>query len=1169
MLGSDSVKRSKFAWIRTLLAAALSIGWLVPAAIGVDRVLSFLNEDMARLSVMRSARPTYALPTEFNDAPNLLQAREYLIGAAVWLALVIAAWAIYIVRSRRALQTSLSVPAGDLLTAHRHALDHQFKEFAQEIDRHRRDLTSELGPLGQQVSGAQSLLQVRFDAVQDHLNGVDSAMAHQTETLRAVATRLEGGLSAASSEVQVQSEALRESLQTLRADLTERIQAERAANDVQQRSDQDQRFVSIHNAVQVLAAQVETRLDAVQALQAEAAQAQAARLGSALAQQIDSSVDGLMLSVADAHAQQRLDAEALAQQVSERVVGQLIEQVGPVLAAPVAQPGEPLRVEAHIPEALIDRIDAALQARLAAQAEWQARGDETLQALQAAVQALHDQLGETLQLQRDAGSEARRQAQTAVQARQAVQEAQAQAVSDLAVRVDQLRELARSLHVERIAIDGAKWQEALAQIQSALVQAEAAAVARDAKRDSEWAAARAAAPAWAEELTRQVGSSLPQQLAEQVRAQLGELGQSLAQWQSHALALSQSQAQSQAQAQLQAQAEAQRRAADLHVAVQALQTQGEGLRAAVVDAVAAASAQAAAGVGEVTGEVKAAVEVAVMGAVEGTVQGAVERALDRRLDGHFDERLDAVVSRAASQAAEQAASDVAALLSTGATAAAEATQAAVHQAAADAAQSVVDGLARTVEQTVAPLLEQAGERSWAQWSQHSAGHQQALAALQMRASALDEALAGWAQRLEQSWRDLDDRRRSDWQAHAEALQGRLAALDAQLAAAQAGPQAREAAERGAQLQAQVQALATQVQQQHATAQQALRQQQATWQEDWKALVAQVQQELAAARVLAEQAAQQVELQADRRSASLAEQITSEVTGRIDGRLAEHAAGRPAAVQALVAQQAEVAGRIETLQTALAQLGERVDGQREAWAREQVLQQTQQTERVQALAAQLERRLRGAQDDHAQAQGLRLDALQEASQRLQTQQQALVEATQQVQAQTEALAQAQAQANLAHQAGLSERDSQRDEAMLLALERRLSAIDALESQVGRLEDQLGRAGVDRLASRLTQIEVLLSAQGPARLELRLSQLEELLANNARQLEGRLGDLQGLVTQQGAYLETMPAALQTPAERQLDERRLQQLCLNLSDLQENLRLERRQLRKKAESLNVNLN
>ncbi|HMZ01583.1 MAG TPA: hypothetical protein PLU79_18190, partial [Burkholderiaceae bacterium] len=674
------MKRSKFAWIRTLLAAVLSIGWLVPAAIGVDRVLSFLNEDMARLSVMRSARPTYALPTEFNDAPNLLQAREYLIGAAAWLALVIAAWAIYIVRSRRALQTSLSVPAGDLLTAHRHALDHQFKEFAQEIDRHRRDLTSELGPLGQQVSGAQSLLQLRFDAVQDRLNGVDSAMAHQTETLRAVATRLEGGLSTASNQVQAQGEALRESMQKLGSELTEQIQAERTANDVQQRGDQDQRFVSIHNAVQVLAAQVETRLDAVQARQAEVAQAQAERLGSALAQQIDCSVDGLMLSVADAQALQRQDADALAQQVADKVAGQvtgpLIERVGPALgaqlanvlaeqtepvrtalaalAAPVAQPAEPLRVEAQIPDALIERIDAALQARLAAQAERQAQGEDTLQALQTAVQALHDQLGETLQLQRDAGSEARRQAQAAVQARHAVMEAQAQAVADLAVRVDQLRELARSLHVERVAIDGTKWQEALAQIQAALAQAEAAAVAREAKRDSERttaapAADPAVAPAWAQELTQQLGSKLPQQLTEEVRAQLGEL------------------AQVHTQAQLQAQAESQRRVADLHDAVQTLQAQGEGLRAAVVDAVAG-------------------------------------------VDARLVERLDAAVSLAAAQAATQAASE----------------------AGTQAATGAVDAVAQRFTQSLAPQLDGLAGRVSAQV--------EALGQAQLRAADLHAAV---------------------------------------------------------------------------------------------------------------------------------------------------------------------------------------------------------------------------------------------------------------------------------------------------------------------------------------------------------------------------------------------------------------------------------------------
>jgi len=1085
VLGSDSLKRSKWVWMRTVVAAVLSVGWLVPAALGVDRVLSFLNEDMARLSLMRSARPTYALPTEFNDAPNLLQAREFLIAAGAWLALVVAGWAIYIVRSRRALQNSLSVPAGDLLGAHRDALDQQFKVFAQEIERHRRELDSELGPLGQQVSGAPSLLKVRFDAVQDQLSVVDTSMAHQTETLRAVATRLEGAMAAASSQAQQFNEQLHESMHALTDDLMQQIQAERSANDVQQRGDQDQRFVSIHNAVQVLAAQVETRLDVALARQDVAVQEQSERLGSALAQQIDCSIEGLTLSLADAQAQQRLDGDALAQHIGERVVGLLAEQATQWLPSGPAESSESSELAPS------------------------RRDEQTLQALQTAVQALHDQLAQTLQLQRDAGSEARRQAQAAVQARQAVQEAQAQAVADLAVRVDQLRELAQSLHIERITSDGTKWQVSLAQIQSALAQAEAAAIAREVQRESE------------REFNRQSQRDAHRALAAAVAD------------------------------------EAAVRSADLLAAVQSLHVQGEGLRVAVADAASLAASQAA--------------------------------------------HHAAATAEAAQAAVRQAAN--------------EAAQAAAEAAVQSVAQAVAEPLAQSVELRVSPLLDRAGERMWSRWTEQAAEHQQALAALQTQAHALGDALAGWGQRLQKDGDEQDRQRRLDAQAHAEALQARLGALDAQLGAqleaqqiqmqaardgaADAAPQARAAAEGVAQLQAQVQALAAQVEQQHGAAQEGLERRQAQWQGDWQTLAAQVHQALAAAQALAEQTARQAAERAAaseaaseaRRLADLqaqthaAQQVVQEAVQQVAQQASEQAARQAAAAmdaaevalqigrqqaqeaaeQALAAQQAEVAGRIEALQAALAQLGERVDRQREAWAREQADRQTQQTEQVQALVAQLEHRLHAAQDAqdaHAQTQGLRLAALHEASQRLQTQQQVLVESSQQVQARTEALAEQMHQAQQA-------RPSERDEAMLLALERRLSALDALEAQVGRLEDQLGHAGVDRLATRLTQIEVLLSAHGPARLELRLSQLEELLSTNARQLEGRLGDLQGLVTQQGAYLETMPATLQTPAERQLDERRLQQLCLNLSDLQENLRLERRQLRKKAESLNLNLN
>ena len=135
-------------------------------------------------------------------------------------------------------------------------------------------------------------------------------------------------------------------------------------------------------------------------------------------------------------------------------------------------------------------------------------------------------------------------------------------------------------------------------------------------------------------------------------------------------------------------------------------------------------------------------------------------------------------------------------------------------------------------------------------------------------------------------------------------------------------------------------------------------------------------------------------------------------------------------------------------------------------------------------------------------------------------------------------------------------------MLQALERRLVAIDTLESHVERLEGMLQRAGVQGLAARMGELEKVLSAAGPTLLEARLRQMEELLQRNTQTLDSRLGDLQGLVTTTHARFEDTQVS--SNSDRLLDERRLQQLCLNLSDLQENLRLERRQLRKKFETL-----
>jgi hypothetical protein len=1113
-----------------LFAAALvSAGWLVPAALGVDRVLAFLNEDMARLSVLRNTRPSLALPTEFNAAPNILQAREYLTVAGVWLALVIAGWAIYFVRSRRALQRANSVPAGDLLTAHRHALDHQFTEFAQEIDRHRRDLSNEFGSLGQASESTQGLLQVRFDAVQARLGEVDTAVAHQTETLRAVATRLEGGLQASTAQ------------------LGDEIRGAREQAETQHRSEQDQRFVSIHNAVQVLGAQIDARMEAAQTQ----AEARSERLDAAVQDWSQQMAQGQAQTALQqqeqgealaARLEERLGdrlGERLGEQLGEQLVGHLTQQVGPQLDERLGE-----RLGALLGE-LGQRFESKAEAR---QGEWQAgldqrlgagaqRQQEGFDALQALVQALRDQLGEALQLQRDAGSEARRRAESAVDARLAHQEAQTRALTDLAERVEALGRIAQELHGERSAADHERSQALTQQLQGWVEQAQAVARSHSEVLPAPWLAQT-------EAVLRAVAALEAAQFQVAERAEVAALAA--------AQAARQAAGEAAGQAAIDAVQQAASQAAD--AAAQQVATQvATHVAAQVGDAIGRqATAQA-----EQWQQAVQAMQT-MQSALGDVASVAARQALEQVQPQVADEVLQRVASQVVAPLADRATETGAQLgaLQEGITWLARQVErsqqvAEQHQLGAEAARETqarqlaeLADVAGRVDQQVLALQGQGDAQAARRTEQLQALQQQLAvqagqaadqqAALAERSRALEAALQGLSQRLDEGWRALERQQRDDWQAHDAALRARLDGLGAQLertlaqalvqtqaelgsqlgqqfgaqmqglqervlAGVPSGEALREPVERLLQVQAGVQALADQVGGHQAASLQQRRDDQALWQQAWQGLAIQVRDELAATRQV----------------------------------LAAPAAQAASAAETAQAGQAEALQRVEALQGAIARLGERFEAQRDAWVQERQAQQAAQTQALQALAVDLERGLGAAQVERVQQQEQRLGDLQALVQRIDQQQQA---------------AQQQRQVEQG--------------AMMQALERRLGALDTLEAQIERLEGLLTRAGVQGVAARLAQIEAILSAQGPARLETRLGQLEAVLTDTSSRIDSRLGELHGLVTQQGAFVETAPAPL---TGRLVDERKLQQVFLNLSDLQENLRLERRQLRKKAESLN----
>ena len=74
-------------------ALLLSCAWLVPLAMAGDRVLVYLNNDLARLYT-QSAAPAGVAPTllDINESPNITAARLLLLVSAGLLALALAYW---------------------------------------------------------------------------------------------------------------------------------------------------------------------------------------------------------------------------------------------------------------------------------------------------------------------------------------------------------------------------------------------------------------------------------------------------------------------------------------------------------------------------------------------------------------------------------------------------------------------------------------------------------------------------------------------------------------------------------------------------------------------------------------------------------------------------------------------------------------------------------------------------------------------------------------------------------------------------------------------------------------------------------------------------------------------------------------------------------------------
>lgn len=151
--------------LKMLLLALLSSGWLAPAVMAWNRLLAYLNDDLARLH-FKSGSSLLLPPPDINEAPNITDARQLLLVAAIWLGLVIFGWtAAWYLRRTGSLRQAGRL--GRRLRDREEALERQFQDLNAQINRCRDALVGEYGQLAAEQRGrAEARIgeEDRFDA---------------------------------------------------------------------------------------------------------------------------------------------------------------------------------------------------------------------------------------------------------------------------------------------------------------------------------------------------------------------------------------------------------------------------------------------------------------------------------------------------------------------------------------------------------------------------------------------------------------------------------------------------------------------------------------------------------------------------------------------------------------------------------------------------------------------------------------------------------------------------------------------------------------------------------------------------------------------------------------------------------------------------------------------
>jgi hypothetical protein len=188
-LRADTMNSPSFAFsIRLSGQMLLRGGWLVPALLAWQRLLDYLNDDLARLHFTPSSA-LVPMP-DINEAANIAAARQWMLLAAIWLGLAILSTCVGAWRARAAgavghveAGAGPVMPAAGAATPQPTALLQQMDLLSRQVAACRESLAGESARVHALGAATDDTQRDRFERLEQRLSGLEGLLQRNGEQL--------------------------------------------------------------------------------------------------------------------------------------------------------------------------------------------------------------------------------------------------------------------------------------------------------------------------------------------------------------------------------------------------------------------------------------------------------------------------------------------------------------------------------------------------------------------------------------------------------------------------------------------------------------------------------------------------------------------------------------------------------------------------------------------------------------------------------------------------------------------------------------------------------------------------------------------------------------------------------------------------------------------------